>query len=320
MSGRLGREYFERLYESSPDPWNFETSEYERKKYRRTLESLGGRTFRRALEAGCSIGVFTEMLAPLCDELLAVDASERAVSSARKRLEKSPDIRVERRTLPEEAPDGAFDLIVASEVLYYLDREAMLDTLRIFEDSLAPGGLLLAVHWRRETETYPLQGDEVHDLILSNTRLGHIKSEAEPEYRLDLFEREPGGASEPLPGLAPAAARLIPRSDSAATQSRLGGFAASRPVSPPGDIGSLPRPSRTRSMVGASLRAPLREASAGAVLERFVWNRERSEVDARAPIASGRAWREFVGRESEGIVEEAVANITTPDSRRAERA
>ncbi len=195
MSERLGREYFERLYANSLDPWDFETSGYERKKYRHTLESLGDRTFRRALEAGCSIGVFTEMLAPRCDELLAVDASDRAVSAARKRLEKSPNVRVERRTLPEETPEGAFDLIVASEVLYYLDREAMLETLRLLENSLAPGGLFLAVHWRKETATYPLQGDEVHGLIHSNTRLDHIKSEAEPEYRLDLFERGSGVGS-----------------------------------------------------------------------------------------------------------------------------
>lgn len=188
MKERLGREYFEDLYANSPDPWSFETSEYERKKYRHTLESLGERRFSRALEVGCSIGVFTEMFVPRCDELLAVDASERAVSAARERLEGLPNARVERRTLPEEMPEGIFDLVVASEVLYYFDRDTMLGMLRLLEGILAPGGLLLAVHWRRETETYPLQGDEVHRLLLANTRLDHISGEAEPEYRLDLFE------------------------------------------------------------------------------------------------------------------------------------
>jgi predicted TPR repeat methyltransferase len=86
VKGRLGREYFEELYAKSNDPWNFETSEYERNKYRRTLEVLGERRFERALEAGASIGVFTEMLAGRCDELLAVDVSERAVVAARERL------------------------------------------------------------------------------------------------------------------------------------------------------------------------------------------------------------------------------------------
>jgi predicted TPR repeat methyltransferase len=188
VKGRLGREYFEGLYAESDDPWNFETSEYECIKYGRTLEVLGERRFERALEAGASIGVFTEMLAGRCDELLAVDVSERAVAAARKRLSGRKHVVVERRTLPEEMPDGPFDLIVASEILYYYTREEMVATLRAFERELAREGVLLAVHWRRETRTYPLQGDEVHELLLRHTRLHNAKTIVEPDYRLDLFE------------------------------------------------------------------------------------------------------------------------------------
>ena len=188
MKRRLGREYFEGLYAEAGDPWDFETSEYERNKYERTLESLGERRFHRALEAGSSIGVFTQMLADRCDELLAVDVSERAVAAARERLSAHRNVRVERRTLPEEMPDGPFDLIVASEVLYYFTREEMLAALRAFERQLARGGILLAVHWRRETMTYPLQGDEVHELLMEHTRLQNKEDIVEPDYRLDLFE------------------------------------------------------------------------------------------------------------------------------------
>jgi len=188
LKRRLGREYFEGLYAEAGDPWDFETSEYERNKYERTLESLGERRFHRALEAGSSIGVFTQMLADRCDELLAVDVSERAVAAARERLSAHRNVRVERRTLPEEMPDGPFDLIVASEVLYYFTREEMLAALRAFERQLARGGILLAVHWRRETMTYPLQGDEVHELLMEHTRLQNKEDIVEPDYRLDLFE------------------------------------------------------------------------------------------------------------------------------------
>ena len=190
MNGRLGREYFEGLYAESDDPWNFQASEYEQNKYARTLAVLGERTFPRALEAGASIGVFTELLADRCDELLAVDVSERAVATARRRLSWREHVRIERRTLPEEMPHGPFDLIVASEVLYYFPREEMLTVLRGFERELARGGLLLAVHWRRKTETYPLQGDEVHKLLLKHTRLQNKVTIIEPDFRLDLFEDE----------------------------------------------------------------------------------------------------------------------------------
>jgi hypothetical protein len=48
--------------------------------------------------------------------------------------------------------------------------------------------VLLAVHWRKETKTYPLQGDEVHALLVEHTRLTNTTAVVEPEYRLDLFE------------------------------------------------------------------------------------------------------------------------------------
>ena len=64
----------------------------------------------------------------------------------------------------------------------------MLEALRRFEGILAPGGVLVAVHWRKETKTYPLQGDEVHELLVGHTRLTNVKTIKEPEYRLDVFE------------------------------------------------------------------------------------------------------------------------------------
>jgi SAM-dependent methyltransferase len=184
---RLDRDYFENLYAQSTDPWGFETSEYERRKYERTLGVLGERRFHRGFEAGSSIGIFTAMLAPRCDELLAVDTSQKAVEIAGERLAEHPHVRVERRTLPEEMPAGPFDLIVASEVLYYWPQEVVLEALRRFEGILAPEGVLVAVHWRKETRTYPLQGDEVHKLLVRHTRLANVRTIKKPEYRLDVF-------------------------------------------------------------------------------------------------------------------------------------
>ena len=189
MTGRLERSYFEGLYAAQADPWGFETSVYEREKYERTVDALEGRHFRRALDCGCSIGVLTARLAPHCDDLLAIDVSERAVDRARNRLDREPHVRVERRTLPEELPDGPFDLIVCSEVLYYWDRELLLSALGSLEAALAPGGSLLAVHWRPRTRTYPLLGDEVHELMSTTLALERRLSVCEERYRIDRFDR-----------------------------------------------------------------------------------------------------------------------------------
>lgn len=185
---RVQREYFEDLYAAERDPWRFETSEYEHEKYDRTIAALEGRRYARALEVGCSIGVLTRRLAGSCDSLLALDVSERAVAVARERLADVPGVTVERRSLPEDTPDGPFDLIVCSEVLYYWDRELLSEALAKLSARLEPGGSLLAVHWRPRTETYPLQGDEVHALLRDELELGLAFSESTELYLLDRFD------------------------------------------------------------------------------------------------------------------------------------
>jgi SAM-dependent methyltransferase len=188
---RIEPAWFEELYEREADPWRFATSAYEREKYDRTLAALGppARRFQRALDAGCSIGVFSALLAPRCDELLALDASATAVERARTRLAVLPHVRVMQRTLPEQLPAGPFDLIVCSEILYYWSADLLRELLDALEDELAPGGSLLAVHWRPATRTYPLRGDDVHAILTERTGLVHGFGEGAPRYLIDRYDR-----------------------------------------------------------------------------------------------------------------------------------
>ena len=183
----LQRENFEARYAANPDPWDFETSAYEDDKYERTLAALGDRHYGRAFEAGCSIGVFTAMLAERCDDLLAVDIAQAAVDAARERLAAVDHVRIERRTLPGEWPAGPFDLVVCSELLYYWDRETLEASLPTIADSLAPGGRLVAVHYRPPSTIDPLTGDAVHALLRERLALGHVESEVNDHFRIDVF-------------------------------------------------------------------------------------------------------------------------------------
>lgn len=182
-------EHFERLYREDPDPWGFTTSTYERAKYARTIRALGGRRYGRALELGCSIGVMTEALAPLCDELVACDAAPTAVQAARERVGGRPGIEIREAVLPHDLPDGPWDLVIASEVLYYLDAEGLDSLLDTLEHDVRSGGVLLAVHWTRPTRTHPQQGDEVHDAILRRPGFLRTLAERRDPYRLDRFTR-----------------------------------------------------------------------------------------------------------------------------------
>lgn len=178
-------EHFERLARESADPWDYATSEYEQRKYRRTLEYLPERT-GRTMELGCSIGVFTAMLAPRASCLLAVDFSSTALERARRRLRRSSHhVQLLRRRLPEEMPGGPFDTIVCAEILYYWSEPLVRLGLRRMEAALAPGGTLLAVHWRHPDPRRELTGDDVHTIIDAETRLEPVARYATPDYLLD---------------------------------------------------------------------------------------------------------------------------------------
>jgi SAM-dependent methyltransferase len=76
------REHFDSLWREG-DPWQTDTSEFERAKYARELEVLAGRRYRRALEIGCGTGSFTRLLATVADQVVAVDIAETAIRRAR---------------------------------------------------------------------------------------------------------------------------------------------------------------------------------------------------------------------------------------------
>jgi SAM-dependent methyltransferase len=177
-------EHFERLAHESADPWDYATSDYEQRKYRHTLEYVPEQS-GRTLELGCSVGVFTAMLAPRTSCLLAVDFSPTALERARERLRDAHHAQVLRRRLPEEMPEGPFDTIVCAEILYYWSAELVRVGLRRMEAALAPGGTLIAVHWRHPDARRELTGDDVHAIIDAETRLESDAHCATPDYLLD---------------------------------------------------------------------------------------------------------------------------------------
>lgn len=193
MNGRSGSSlqpsYFDKLYAQDSDPWQFETSAYETAKYDATLAALPQERFVSVLEIGCSIGVLTARLAPRCDELLALDVSEQALDRARHRCREMSHIRFEKGRIPQDWPDGRFDLIMLSEVLYYLDKDDLDRLATRVGLSLVPGGAIMMVHWLGETD-YPLSGDVAVEHFTSRIerRPVHMVRQArEPEYRLDCL-------------------------------------------------------------------------------------------------------------------------------------
>jgi SAM-dependent methyltransferase len=182
--------HFQSLYDENPDPWRFRTSEYEQAKYRKTLEALPTRRFGSAFEVGCSIGVLTHLLAPRCDALLAVDIVEQPLNDARAVCADQPWVQFRRMQVPDEWPEGNFDLVVLSEVLYFLSPKDVAKVADKVVACLDSAGLVLLVNWRGRSGD-PCTGDEAADLFIERTsaRLEPRMQYKEDTYRLDLFGR-----------------------------------------------------------------------------------------------------------------------------------
>jgi len=178
--------HFDRMFEASPDPWNYGASRYERDRHARTVAVLGGRRFQRAWEAGTAAGHLAEQLLAHCDALVATDASAAAVDRALARLGQRAEVR--HMALPDAAPDGPFDLILLSDMLYYLGFDGVVATARVCRERLAPGGVFIVVSWLGNTEA-ALTGIESAELFRACRWPGLEleRSELHPGFRLDRY-------------------------------------------------------------------------------------------------------------------------------------
>jgi cyclopropane fatty-acyl-phospholipid synthase-like methyltransferase len=183
-------DHFERLYQSSPDPWGFLTSDYEQDKYRSSLAALGDRHYAAALEVGCSIGVFTRMLSPRCERLLGIDIVDAPLAAARAYCADAHHVRFQRMQVPRQWPDDSFDLIVFSEVLYFLSPDDIRQCARRVLDTLLPGGIVLLVNWTGKSSD-PCTGEGASDHFIGHVegRLRIIDAQRYPNYRLERLVR-----------------------------------------------------------------------------------------------------------------------------------
>ncbi len=186
---RMSPAEFEARYRANPDPWGYTTSDYERRKYEATLAACGRGPFADALELGASIGVFTELLAPRCQRLTTIDAAPTAVAAARRRLAGAPHVDVILGEIPDAVPTRRFDLVVASETLYYLTACELARTVTRMESVMVAGARLVAAHWRPAGPERPLDAEQVHAILLERPWLQLAISAGTADYRLDVLER-----------------------------------------------------------------------------------------------------------------------------------
>jgi len=181
-------------------PVGGDTGWYEQRKSALTLAVLPRAHFAAALEIGSASGL-TSALAGRCTRVLALDGGGSAPESVRPGPAGESPVSAERRYLPTEWPDGAFDLIVLSEVAYCYSAVELGRLLAKCRSRLTPDGVLLACHWRHPVRDYPLSADHVHDELARLSGLQRTVQHREKDFLLDVFEPRPARSVAEREGL-----------------------------------------------------------------------------------------------------------------------
>jgi cyclopropane fatty-acyl-phospholipid synthase-like methyltransferase len=156
---------FDRMYATTDDPWGYQVRWYEERKRNALLASLTRRSYDNVLEVGCGNGETSIALSPRAQQLLALDASARAVSLATKKLAGHPHVDVRQAVLPAEWPDGQFDLVVVSEMAYYLSDADFDDMLAKISNALNAHAEVVFCHWRHQIAGCSANGDSIHEKV-----------------------------------------------------------------------------------------------------------------------------------------------------------
>jgi len=164
-------ERFAALYRDDPDPWRTRTSWYERRKRATVLAALPAERYRHAAEPGCGTGELTVELAARCDAVMASDYTDAAVTATRAATAGRPGVAVEQLVLPDprSVPDGV-DLVVCSEVLYYLDTADLDRVVERIVSAAHPGTDVVLVHWTGSAAEAPRSAEATHRRFLDDPR------------------------------------------------------------------------------------------------------------------------------------------------------
>ncbi|NIX91742.1 methyltransferase domain-containing protein [Pseudomonas fulva] len=187
----IDAQYFADLYAANEDPWAFRTRWYEKRKRDLVMASLPRQCYERVFEPACANGELSVLLAERCAELVCQDLDPKAVGLATDRLADVRHAQVERARLPADWPGGRFDLIVLSEVGYYLDPTDWLQVIEQSVASLSYDGGLLACHWKHPIAGCPQDGREVHRMLSKHLPLYPVYCHDEADFIMAYWSNQP---------------------------------------------------------------------------------------------------------------------------------
>jgi SAM-dependent methyltransferase len=143
----FSRSHFERLYARGPDAWGCDKESMHHERIRFIVDSIPARPIARALELGCAEGQMTELLAARAQSVVAIDFVEEAVHRARARCSGLAHVEFSVGDLRAGLPSGPFDLVLGSDVFYYLSPSELRAALRAIAGLVGERGALVAAEF-----------------------------------------------------------------------------------------------------------------------------------------------------------------------------
>ncbi|ARP81734.1 hypothetical protein CAL12_13535 [Bordetella genomosp. 8] len=186
--------HFDALYRQSSDPWDVRTSWYEQRKRAVLLAALPRQRYGRILELGCGNGEMTRQLARRAGSVIAADGAETAVALCMECMVKDglENVRGHVGRLPGDwplQPGETCDLIVVSELAYYIPAHDMDDFLHRCAAALAPGGEWVMCHYTRDFDDRLQPTSELHARIDALGGLARVLHHEDERFLLDIWRK-----------------------------------------------------------------------------------------------------------------------------------
>jgi predicted TPR repeat methyltransferase len=193
------RAAFEAAYADSADPWASASTHYRYQsvKYDKLIALLPQRRFANVLDLGCGLGLLSQKLAKLAENVVGMDLATSALHHARRRAAAFSNLEFtfgDILDLPRVL-DRRFDLIVVADVLYYLSPldEGVLQTVAArIADLLSPGGTcLLANHYFFSADAESRVSRRIHRAFSTCPRFATVSEHRRPFFLATLLSEQP---------------------------------------------------------------------------------------------------------------------------------
>ena len=194
---------FTELYRESPDPWKLSTDPNEVRRVERAMSLLSSSRYDSALELGCGGGHMTGLVAQRASRVVGVDCVDAALRVAGDRCASLLHVRFEKHWLPDSLPKGTFDLVVLSEIAYYMHEEVLRRFLQLVSDRLRVGGELLLAHASAFYSGQAMGGEQVSavaDSLLPELGLLRQHASTQGDVSFRVFRRGTAGVEEWVEG------------------------------------------------------------------------------------------------------------------------